>query len=479
MKSSPRLRAELRKTRTLRVGSVLLSRTSGAESKIGPGQMNRFIRPLAFFFVLSATSLAAYQYWASPTTFHVAVGPKDTPQVRFIDALAEELADGNEPIRLIPRIVEGSMGASAALDGKKVELAVIRSDDLTSRGARAVAILHRRAIIIIGRSDRVQSFGDLRGKRVISAQGTTDSNKPVVESMLSHFGVLLPDTSLTEASLSGAENAFVQGTADAIILVAPPAGRGIRDLVARLAEAEVPFSFIDLPTPAGVVLRFPFLQTITIPAGVFGGTPPRPPAALESVSITYELVASRFIAERPVAILTKALLATQLKNFESDGALFAIEAPPTDEVRRFMPHEGTKAFLNDNTQTLLEAYSDQIWLALFGFSLVGSSVTGFLAWMGLRKKPASDEQIHELPTLMDRISNARTPADLDAVQTDLDKIIDASVRDYASGALHEENDSDRPFWLGHVQSLIEHRYEQLRTPHGSATTGTNNSEQAT
>ncbi|MDB5596147.1 MAG: transporter solute receptor, family [Hyphomicrobiales bacterium] len=465
MKSSPRLRTALRQTRALRVGSVLLSRKPDADRKIDPGKTNRLIRPLAFFFVLSATSLAAYQYWASPTTFHVAVGPKDTPQVRFINALAEELAEGNEPVRLIPRIVDGSIGGSAALDGKKVELAVIRSDDLTSRSARAVAILHRRAVIIIGRSDRVQSFADLRGKRLISAQGAADSNKRVVESVLSHFGVLLPDTNLTEASLSEAENAFVQGTADALILVSPPAGKGVRDLVARLDASDIPFSFVDFPAPAGVVLRFPFLQTITIPAGVFGGTPPRPPAAIESVSITYELVASRLLAERPVAMLTKALLGTQLKNYESDGALFVIEAPPTDEVRRFMPHEGTKAFLNDNTQTLLEAYSDQIWLALFGFSLVGSSVTGFLAWMGLRKKPASDEQIHELPALMDRISNARTPADLDAAQDDLDKIIDASVRDYASGALNEENDSDRPFWLGHVQSLIEHRYEQLRTPH--------------
>src|SRR5665647_221169 len=167
MKSSPRLRAALRKTRALRVGSVLLSRSPGTEQKKDSGEIKRLIRPLAFFFVLSATSLGAYQYWASPTKFRIAVGPKDTPQVRFINALAEELADGNEPVRLIPRIVDGSIGASAALDGKKVELAVVRSDDLSSRSARAVAILNRRAIIIIGRSDRVQSFTDLRGKRLI------------------------------------------------------------------------------------------------------------------------------------------------------------------------------------------------------------------------------------------------------------------------------------------------------------------------
>jgi hypothetical protein len=127
-----------------------------------------------------------------------------------------------------------------------------------------------------------------------------------------------------------------------------------------------------------------------------------------------------------------------------------------------MPHDGTKAFLGDSAQTWLETYSDQIWLALFAFSMVGSSVTGILVWMGVRRPPPSDERIHELPALMDRIVKAKSSADLEKVQAALDRIIDASVRDYAKGALAEEGDSERPFWLAHVQSLVQHRSEQLR-----------------
>jgi hypothetical protein len=156
------------------------------------------------------------------------------------------------------------------------------------------------------------------------------------------------------------------------------------------------------------------------------------------------------------------LLATQVKNYASEGAPFSIEAPPTDEARRFMPHEGAKAFLGDSAQTWLETYSDQIWLSLFAFSMIGSSVTGALVWIGVRRPPESDKRIHELPALMDRIVKAKTPADLEQVQAALDRIIDASVRDYAKGALAEEGDSERPFWLAHVQSLIQHRSEQLR-----------------
>lgn len=420
----------------------------------------RLLRPLAIFLAVCATSLAAWHYWAAPTVFRIAVGPQGSEQTRFIAALAETLEAGGEDFRLVPVIVDGSPGASAALDQRKVDLAVLRSDDSTSRSARSVVILHQRALVILGRSDKVKTFASLRGKNIASVMGGAETNRPLIEHVLAHFG--MPTFTLTEVSAADAKAALQQGRADALIFVAPPGGRVIRELIAELTAARTPLAFIELPAPDALVLRFPYLKAMTIPAGVFGGIPQRPAEAVESVSITYELVASRFVPERAVAGLTKVLLATQLKNYASDGAPFAIEAPPTDEARRFMPHDGTKAFLGDSAQTWLETYSDQIWLALFAFSMIGSSVTGFLVWMGVRRPPASDERIHELPALMDKIVKAKSPADLEKVQRALDRIIDASVRDYAKGALAEEGDSERPFWLAHVQSLIQHRLDQLR-----------------
>jgi TRAP-type uncharacterized transport system substrate-binding protein len=438
----------------------MMSRTVRRLRDGGDG-WRRYLRPLAILLALTATSLAAWHYWAAPTVFRIAVGPQGSEQARFIAALADTLAAGAEDFRLVPVIVDGSPGASAALDERKVELAVLRSDDSTSQSARSVVILHHRALVILGRSDKVKTFSALRGKNIVSVLSGAESNRALVDRVLGHFGVA--EATLTDASMADAKASLQQGRADALVFLAPPGGRLIRDLIGDLTTAKTPISFLEIPAPEALVLRFPYLKTMTIPAGVFGGIPQRPAEAVESVSITYELVASRFVPDRAVAGLTKVLLATQLKNYASEGAPFAIEAPPTDETRRFMPHAGAKAFLDDNAQTWLETYSDQIWLALFAFSMIGSSVTGFLVWMGVRRPPASDERIHELPALMDRIVKAKTPADLEKVQRALDKIIEASVRDYAKGALADEGDSERPFWLAHVQSLIQHRMEQLRT----------------
>jgi spore maturation protein SpmA len=125
-----------------------------------------------------------------------------------------------------------------------------------------------------------------------------------------------------------------------------------------------------------------------------------------------------------------------------------------------MPHPGTKAYLDDDTKTLLETYSDHIWLALFGFSLIGSSVTGLLVWTGLRKPSESAGLLHGLPTLIDRVSSARTVSEVNAVQEQFDGIVAMSLREYASGALGE-GDSDRPVWLAQMQSLIEHQLNRV------------------
>jgi hypothetical protein len=420
-------------------------------------------RRLAIFFLLIALGGVGYYFWSVPAVLRVAVGPRDTEQVRFISALAEAFETSSQPFRLIPVIAEDSEAASAALDSGAVKLAVVRSDDLTSSEARSIAILHRRALVILARSDRAKQFGDLRGKRILSVQGATDSNLPLVERIFSHLGLGPKDASITASDVSAAEAALIGKKADALVFVAPPAGTKLRELVVNLTKAKVPLSFIKVPGTEALVVRFSYLQSMQVPAGVFGGAPPKPPENMESVGITYELVASRSMSDRVAAELTKALQYVRVRKSSHEGATFTIESPPTDEVRRFMPHAGTKAYLDNEAKTWIETYSDYIWLALFGFGLIGSSVTGVLAWIGFRKPAVSVGLVHTLPSLLDRVASAQTHAELDEVQRDFDEVVAASLRDYSGGVLGEE-DANRPIWLSQMQLLIEHRRDRINLP---------------
>ncbi len=266
---------------------------------------NRFLlHRIAAAFGLLAGCIAVYYFATMPITLRVAVGPADSEQTRYMVTISKALQTGREPIRFIPTVTAGSSASAAALEKGEVDLAVVRSDDQTSNAALSIAILHRRSMVIIGRTDLgIKSIGDLVGKNVIVPLGVTDSSRALVERVLAHFGFGVADINITEAPIEDAEKAFVAKQADALIMVSPSAGRRLRELVISLAGQKIPLSFLDLPGAEAIVARFPDLESIEIPAGIFGGIPPRPKEALSSVAITYELVASRKMSDnRLVAV---------------------------------------------------------------------------------------------------------------------------------------------------------------------------------
>ena len=416
---------------------------------------------IALLFGCMAAAIGIYYIVNLPTTFTVAVGPAGSEQAAFVNAMARTFSDGRLPVRLTPVVTGGSSESSAALDSRKVDLAVVRSDDPTSNEGLAIAVLHHRAVVLIGRADLgIEKLADLRGKRVVVLLGVTDSSRPLLERIMAHYGIGPADINLSEAPVVEAQAALAAGHAEALVMVSPPAGRRLRQLVTDLVAQNVPLTFIDLPSARAIASRFPDLQYMDVPAGIFGGIPPKPDEPLGSVAITYEIVASRALSDKSAALLTKSLLDIRPRLRRLDGATFAIEAPGLDEVRRYPPHPGAASQINDEQKTFLETYSDHIWLALFGFSLLGSSVAAFFSWLGVQAPHESSVRLHDLPALLARISSAADQADLDEIQDEFDRVVTSSVTDYVNGSLNDD-DIDRAAWLTHVQSLIDRRRTAL------------------
>lgn len=98
---------------------------------------------LVFVLVSSVTvalSSGAYLYFNRPTTVRIAVGPRDSQLVNYVQAIASALEDADEGFRV--RIVHssGSVQSSELLDEGEADFAVLRSDDETSQLARAVFV---------------------------------------------------------------------------------------------------------------------------------------------------------------------------------------------------------------------------------------------------------------------------------------------------------------------------------------------------
>jgi TRAP-type uncharacterized transport system substrate-binding protein len=424
-----------------------------------------FLRSMAAVFTLLAVSIAIWLYFSMPRTLRVAVGPANSEQVRFMHNVARAMIDTRQPFRLDLRINNGTIDSSHALDRRQADVAILRSDDPTSSEARSIAVLQKRSIIIVSRKDsNISSLADLHGRSAAVIAGDSDSNLPLIERILSHYEIVPEDTGVREMRPADVATAMGEGKLDAFILVIDPAARYPRRLLTDIMERlKIPLVFNGMPAAEALAFRFKDLISTEIPAGIFGGTPPRPEAAINTVAITYELVATERLSDSNATALTKTMLELRTRLRRDQDNSFNIETPPVDEQRRFLPHDGTVALVNDEAKTFLETYSDHIWLALFALSLLGSSITGFLGWSSGRVRPSDTQSFSTLlPKLTEKLATATTPSEIDAVQQEFDALVLQICTENSQAPADGQDKPDPTAWVTLFARLIESRRAGLR-----------------
>lgn len=422
------------------------------------------LRKIAVAFATIAALLALWYYVSMPTTLRLAVGPADSPQHRYLIAMARALKDAQSPFRIDIQVVADSTSGSSAVDSKKADLAVLRSDDGSSVEARAVAVLHKRSIVLFAAKDAgIESIADLRGKAVAIIGPGEEGNKGIVERIASHYEIAPAELQLTDFSV----RTFPQSKDkfEAYLLIADPASDAPRLVLNAIAARETrELAYFGMPAPEGLVLRARELMKTEIPIGAFGGLPPVPREAVETVAVTHELVATSRLSQATVTAFLGTLvdLRTRMRRL-LPRSTFDIDPPPVDTPRRFLPHVGAAAYVNDEeAKTFLETYSEQIWLALFALSIVGSSVTGFLAWAGFFEAPISRQKLPARLAEVARCLRADGSAtEMKSAQREIDEIVIAFVHEYGHSSIETETELSLALWTAALNGIIERRMKAL------------------
>lgn len=427
------------------------------------------LRWLAVVLAVLTLGIGTYALLKRPRTLVVAVGPGNSAHSNFMRAVARVLADSGEPFRFQIRPTSSLSESSRLLDEGKVDLAVLRSDDSSSREARSVAVLQTRALLVVSRADRkVNSLLSLKDRKIAVVRGGSDSNLPVINLVLGHYGIKAADIGMTEMDLDDAAEALASGSVDAFLVFSYPGSRRLRVVIGELSESrKVKLAFSGTPAAEALAFRYKDLESAKFPAGIFGGSPPKPKEGLESVAVTYELVVSQKRSERLVTKLAGTLLDIRPKLRRGRESSFSITMPDVEDPRRFLPHAGTIAHVNDTAESFLETYSEQLWLGLFAASILGSSITAFFGWIGLRKEPEIKSVRNRLPEVVERIHAARTIDEIDAIDQEVDDIIKAMVIDYANGTIDASEGDDPGRAIPLITQLIERRRAALAMPHAA------------
>lgn len=410
---------------------------------------------------VAAATWAIWYWYSLPTRLTVAVGPAGTEREAFIKRLAQTFSEAKKPVRL--RLVPAKDSADAArlLDADKVNLAVVRSDEAKLADGRSVAIINRRAIVLVAKSSASFGVDALARQRIVIGATIPGVNRVLITRLLGHAGV--GDTGLSEIPPGDIPAALGGGKADVAVLIVDPASASTRTLLAEIGKALAGSMAIGaLPSPDALVAIHREVVAMTLPAGIFGGARALPEEKLATVAITEELVADSDFSETTAALLVKAL-AESRGRLSGSASAYEITLPPQDQPRRFMPHPGVALSSSDKNTSFLETYSDQIWLGLFALGLIGSSLVGLGSWLGLWSPASADPILMEMLALVAGLEKAGSVEEVDKAERRLREIAVAQLQNAGDGT--EIGPSHPSSWFPVADAIARSRREELERAH--------------
>jgi TRAP transporter TAXI family solute receptor len=411
----------------MRAGSGVIERLSRALRR----------REVVYGLVAAGLALGAlgaaygYRYVSQPRLLTVAVAPADGPEARVLAAFAAALTEQEKDIRLHLVPFDDVRASAAALQDKRVDLALARPDVLLPVNGLTVAILREEALILLApEAGSIEDVAGLAGKR-LGVVTRHEADLPAVEAVLRQYDLAAPAVALVPLAAGAVEEALKARRVDAVAVVAVPVG-GEAAAVVRAAAAAANRKIVVLPIDEAesIALRGPALGEALIPPGSLGGRPRRPEEEVKTVAISYRLMARADLDRGPVSKVAQHLFQLRSRIGRDAPAVNLMKAPDVETATSAaLPnHQGAIDYFNREQLTFMDQYGDWLWMALF----FGGSVTSGIAWFARlfvrRRRELVDEVLDRLMGILSEVREATDPAVLDALAVEVDGLVTHAVR---------------------------------------------------
>lgn len=401
---------------------------------------------LAAALILTAGAAIAF-YLFQATTLTIAVAPRDGTEPELIQAYADGLEARRENVRLKIKLFDDVLDSAAALKGGTADLAVVRPDVLLPGNGLTLAILRDQAMLIVSpAASGIKSFPDLAHKRLgIAAHRDADST--LLQTLLAYYGLQLVTAPAEGAAaktsvllVSIEENQVVQALTekriDAVIAIIAPSAPKALALVAAVQSTSKDgrVAFVEASDDQAIIERFPRLQAVTVPAGLFGGRPKIPAEDVKTVGASYRLMASASLARTVAADVTQHLFELRTLFQEKTPAADYMKAPDYETTAaatsaRLPIHPGAIDYYEREQRGFVERYGDLIYLLAFLAGGFGSAT----AWLRQRfarlRRERTDTVLDRLLEIVEAARGERDPKALGELGTEIDGLAAEIVRD--------------------------------------------------
>ncbi len=425
-------------------------------------------RQVLLFAALTLILTVATVAWGGRTwlrnseTLVFAVGDGNSLEARFATRLAAVLKNNNSRLRL--KIVSNadSARALAAFDRRQANLAVLRTDAKVPQRARALAILEHDVLLLISPgSKKIKSLAELRKKKIaVLADG--DSNTAFVRNALeisdssdagSRVQLAPPNSTL--------DKLFAPGGYGAVIAIAH-ASTLVKDKRYEQYARRGGFTVNAIDEAKALARRNPGISEETLATGMLSSSPAIPDDDIDTIGLQWLLVAQSRMSTTTAGDLARAIYENKAELALDDGFASRIEPADTDKDAFIVAHQGAAEYINDDTKSFMDRYSDLLYLGAGALSIIGSIFVGIYTKITRIAPEKASELSTAILDIGERIEHANSLDALEALQDELEEILRGAVIGLRDGTI--STDGLDTFKLGYefVRDEIGMRRDHLK-----------------
>jgi TRAP-type uncharacterized transport system substrate-binding protein len=425
-------------------------------------------RQVLLFAGLTLILTVATVVWGGRTwlrnseTLVFAVGDANGVEARFAARLATVLKNNSSRLRL--KIVPNAddVKALAQFDRRQADLAVLRTDAKVPPRARALAILEHDVLLLISPGNKkIKSLAELKKKKIaVLADG--DNSATFVRHALefsdgsdaaSRVQMAPPNSTLDKLFASGAYGAVV-AIAHASTLV--------KDKRYEQYAKRGGFTVNAIDESKALARRDPGISEETLATGMLSSSPAIPDDDLDTIGLQWLLVAQSRMSTATAGDLARAIYENKAELALEDGFASRIEPADTDKDAFIVAHQGAAEYINDDTKSFMDRYSDLLYLAAAALSVIGSIFAGIYTKVTRIAPENASELATAILDIGERIEHANSPESLETLQEELEAILRGAVIGLRDGAI--STDGLDTFKLGYefVRDQIGMRRDHLK-----------------
>jgi TRAP-type uncharacterized transport system substrate-binding protein len=395
-------------------------------------------------------------------TLTFAVGAPNSEEAQFAAKLASVLKNSHSRLRLKILPNADNAKAVALFDRREADLAVLRTDSRVPVRARALAILEHDFVLLLSPgSKKIKSFDDLKKQKKIAVLAEGESSASFVRGIFD-----FADSPETAAKVQVAppgstpEKLFASGFG-AVIVVAH-ASHIMKDKSYEQFAKKGVFTLNAIDAAKALARKIPGVTAETIEGGMLSSSPQVPEDDVDTIGLEWLLVAQSRISTTTGADLARIVYENKAELALDNGFASRIEPAETDKNAFVMAHPGAAEYINDDTKSFMERYSDVMYIGVGALSVIGSIFAAIYAKV-TRVCPAKASGLATAILIVgEKIEHAHTMDELETVQEELEKILRGVVVGLRDGTI--SSDGLETFKLGYefVRGELEIRREYLK-----------------